>query len=209
LSAAVAGDELPRPPRRLPDPGFDLDLINGLMLWRLHREANPLRPGSHPTGKFRFDAPRNGAEYRVTYGSDDEYGPFGEVYGDTQLIGPSERTRRYSRIEAGRPLNLIPLDDATVQKTLKLDGRIAMSKQYGKTMLWSRALHRWFPIADGIRYPSRHASPARNYCLFLDRCRHDLSVTEIGLVGDLVLRPTVLEAADRYRLAVMIPRPRP
>jgi hypothetical protein len=39
-------------------------------------------------------------------------------------------------------LALIALDDPTVQKTLGLDGRIAMSTQYPTTMLWSRAT-RW------------------------------------------------------------------
>jgi hypothetical protein len=117
----------------------------------------PLRPRRHPRGKFRFDAPRDGAEYAVTYANLAEHGAFAEVYGDTQLISELETTRRLSALVATRPLNLVALDDPTVQKTLKPDGRIAMSKQYEATMLWSRGLHRWFPSADGIRYASRHA----------------------------------------------------
>ena len=93
------------------------------------------------------------------------------------MISARERDRRLSAISATRPLALIPLDDPTVQKTLELDGRIAMSKQYSTTMLWSRALHRWLPAADGIRYASRHAGAAfPNVCLFLDRCRAALTI---------------------------------
>jgi hypothetical protein len=90
--------------------------------------GDPLRPARHPRGKFRFDAPRDGAEYAVTYANLADHGAFAEVYGDTQLISELETTRRLSALVATRPLNLIALDDPTVQKTLKLDGRIAMSK---------------------------------------------------------------------------------
>jgi hypothetical protein len=134
-------------------------------------------------------------------------GAFAEVYGDAQLIGELEASRRLSGLIATRQLNLIPLDGPRVQKTLGLDGRIAMSRQYETTMLWSRALHRWFPPADGIRYASRHAGAAfPNSCVFLDRCRNALQVEPRGTLGDPALRPLVLDAADRYRLAVLIPR---
>ncbi len=84
-----------------------------------------------------------------------------------------------------------------------------MSKQYSTTMLWSRALHRWFPAADGIRYASRHASAASpNVCLFRDRCRTALRIDPQGTLADAHLRLTMLDAADRYRLAVLIRRPR-
>lgn len=202
-------DLLPKPPRSLPAPGFALDLVDDLVAYRLHWEGNPLRPKRHPHGKFRFDAPRDGAEYAVTYANLAEHGALAEVYGDSQLISELEATRRLSELHAARALNLVPLDDPTVQKTLKLDGRIAMSKQYETTMLWSRALHRWFPSADGIRYASRHAGAAfPNLCLFLDRCRNALHVEPRGTLGDPVLRPLMLDAADRYRLAVLIPRGR-
>jgi hypothetical protein len=84
-----------------------------------------------------------------------------------------------------------------------------MSKQYDTTMLWSRVLHRWFPAADGIRYASRHAGAAfPNVCLFLDRCPTALTVELQGRLGDAPLRSLILDAADRYRLAVLVPRPR-
>jgi hypothetical protein len=145
----------------------------------------------------------------VTYAHLAEHGAFAEVYGDSQLIGALEASRRLSALLAARPLNLIPLDDPTVQKTLKLDGRIAMSRQYETTMLWSRALHRWFPSADGIRYASRHAgADFPNLCLFLDRCRTVLQVEYRGDLGDPALRRLILDAGDRYRFAVLIPRTR-
>ena len=202
-------DRLPRPPRNLPAPAFELDVVGGVVVFRLHWETNPLRPRRHPLGKYRFDAPRNGAEFPVTYANNADHGAFAEVYGDTQLISALERDRRLSAISATRPLTLIALDDPTVQKTLRLDGRIAMSKQYSTTMLWSRALHRWFPTADGIRYESRHAGAAfPNMCLFLDRCRAALTIDARGTLADAHLRSLMLDAADRYRLAVLIPRPR-
>jgi RES domain len=169
-------DRLPAPPRKLPAPGFEPEVVDGLVVFRLHWEANPLRPRRHPQGRYRFDAARDGAEFPVPYANYADHGAFAEVFGDTQLIAARERDRRLSVITAIRPLALIALDDPTIQKTLGLDGRIAMSKQYATTMLWSRALHRWFPAADGIRYASRHASAAfPNVCLFLDRCRAALT----------------------------------
>lgn len=202
-------DRLPTPPRSLPAPGFELDIVEELVVFRLHWEPNPLRPTRYPRGRYRFDAPRNGTEYPVTYANHANHGAFAEVYGDTQLISSGERNRRLSAITATRPLALIALEDPTVQKTLGLDGRIAMSKQYPTTMLWSRALRRWFPAADGIRYASRHAGAAfPNVCLFLDRCRTALTINRQGTLADARLRATMLDAADRYRLAVLIPRPR-
>ena len=199
-------DRLPAPPRNLPARGFALDVVEDLVVFRLHWDANPLRPKRHLRGKYRFDAPRNGAEYPVTYANLAAHGAFAEVYGDTQLISERETDRRFSTLIANRPLRLIALDDPTVQKTLRLDGRIAMSKQYVTTMLWSRALHRWFPDADGIRYASRHAGGQfPNFCLLLDRCRSALAIAPRGRLGDAALRPLVLDAADRYRLTVLIP----
>jgi hypothetical protein len=84
-----------------------------------------------------------------------------------------------------------------------------MSKQYSTTMRWSMALHRWLPAADGIRYASRHADAASpNVCLFLDRCRAALMIDPQGTLADARLRAKMLDAANRYRLAVLIPRPR-
>ncbi len=82
-----------------------------------------------------------------------------------------------------------------------------MSRQYATTMRWSRALHRWFPTADGIRYASRHAGGSfPNLCLFLDRSRSALTIDPRGTLGDPALRPVMLDAADRYRLTILIPR---
>jgi hypothetical protein len=210
VTSGPAGiDLLPKPPRSLPSPSFALDVVDGVVAYRLHWDRNPLRPKRYPRGWHRFDAPRDGAEYPVTYANLGDHGAFAEVYGDTQLISELEADRRLSLLVATRPLRLIALDDPTVQKTLRLDGRIAMSKQYATTMLWSRALHRWFLEADGIRYASRHAGGEfPNLCLFLDRCRGALEVQPRGTLGDPPLRRLLLEAADRYRLTVLVPRGR-
>ena len=83
---------------------------------RLHWEADPLRPKRHPRGKFRFDAPRDRAEYAVAYANLADHGAFAEVYGDTQLISELETTRRLSALVATRPLNLIALDAPTFRR---------------------------------------------------------------------------------------------
>jgi hypothetical protein len=75
-----AVDRLPAPPRKLPAPGFELDVVAGLVVYRLHWEANPLRPRRYPRGKHRFDAPRDGAEFSVTYANRADHGAFAEVY---------------------------------------------------------------------------------------------------------------------------------
>ncbi len=205
----VALDLLPPPPRKLPVPGFALEVVDDLVVFRLHWEPNPLRPKRHPRGRYRFDAPRNGAEYPVTYGNIADHGACAEVYGDAQLVSEREVDRRLSALVATRPLRLLALDDPNVQKSLRLDGRIAISRQYATTMLWSRALHRWFPDADGIRYTSRHAGGQYpNFCLFLDRTRSALEAQPRGTLGAPTLRPLLLEAADRYVLTVLIPRSR-
>jgi hypothetical protein len=200
-------DVLASPPRRLPDPGFHLLDWKPIPLWRLHHEADPLRPRRFRTGKYRFDAPRDGHEYHVLYASVDERAPFAEVYGDTQLISANEATRRNSRIVAARQLQLVDLTDAHVQKVLRIDGRIATAKQYPTTQKWSRALHRWFPDADGIIYPSRHAGPHHNLCLFLDRCRTELDVQPVREIGEPAFRLELLDICDLYNLVLMIPRP--
>ena len=97
-----AVDRLATPPRKLPAPGFDLDVVAGLVVFRLHWEANPLRPRRDSRGKYRFDAPRDGAEFPVTYANHADHGAFAEVYGDTQLISARERDRRLSAISAIR-----------------------------------------------------------------------------------------------------------
>ena len=210
MTSGPAGiDLLPKPPRSLPSPGFALDVVDGVVGYRLHWDGNPLRPKRYPRGRYRFDAPRDGAEYPVTYANLADHGALAEVYGDTHLVSERDSDRRLSALVASRPLRLIALEDPTVQKTLGLDGRIAMSKQYATTMLWSRALHRWFPEADGIRYASRHAGGQfPNFCLFLDRSRAALRVEPLGKLGDPALRLLLLDAADRYLLTVLIPRSR-
>jgi hypothetical protein len=111
------------------------------------------------------------------------------VCGDTQLISARERDRRPSALSGTRRLALVALDDRRSKKrTFGLDGRIAMSNQYDTTMLWSRALRRWFP-ADGFRYASRHAGTAfPNVRVFGDRCRAALTVELHGRLAAEALR---------------------
>jgi len=193
-------DRLPAPPERAP---ARIRLVREVVsLWRLHWEADALQLQHHPTGRYRFDAPAG--EYPVLYGNKECLGAFAEVYGDTGLIDAAQGARLLSCVTARCPLRLVPLDDPLVLRRLGLDMRVNVSKDYGVTQQWSLAFHRWRPDADGVRYLSRHAAQHHNYCLFLDRCATDLSVNTLGAIQDL--RRIVLFAADRYHLAVSLPR---
>lgn len=192
----LGSDRLPDPPERLPAP-FEL-AEEKLSAWRLHWEDDTLEARRYPTGRYRFDAPAG--EYATLYCNADRLAVFGEVYGDVRIIETSEKERRMSRIFSQEPLRVVPLDDPGVQKSLGLDGRIGMSKQYSVTQRWALSFFRWFPEADGIRYLSRHVGEARNYCLFLERCAGKLRVEEHGEIS--TLSDVVLLAADRYHLEV-------
>lgn len=191
----TATDRLPDPPATA-SAGPDL-IEEAVSIWRLHWEADPLRPRRYPAGRYRFDAPAG--EYPVTYGNRDRLACFAEVYGDTGKITADQATRRLSLLSALRPLRLVALDEPPVWRRLGLDGRIGTTKAYPVTQHWSQALHDWLPAADGLRYASRHAGQHLNYCLFLDRCGADLQVLPQGELQDL--RPIVLFAAETYVLS--------
>ena len=166
--------------------------------WRIHKSGEPpLDSTKHPTGKFRFDAPAGG--FPVTYVNSDEYAVFAEPFGDARDIPPSAGDRRLVEVFANRPLHVLPIDDATVQKAFGLDLRICADRDYRWTRAWSRAWHRWYPEADGVRFVGRHTSPHLNLCLYLDRCLDALSTRDLGDLKSL--RAHGLEAAARYSLA--------
>jgi hypothetical protein len=175
-------------------------------LWRVHDERDPRDIRRYPSGRFRFDAPAG--EFAVTYANEDQYGCFGEVYGDRQSIPPADRTRLLSRLSASEPLYLIPLEDGELLKALhpQLDGRINSDVHYTVTQEWSLALHSWFPDAHGIRYVARHATPHLNHCLFLDRCEGRLELETKGKLEDL--HEIVTRACDAYGLAPRLLEPR-
>ena len=155
-------DALPDPPTSPPPtlPPLVGDLAS---LWRLHWEDDPLAPRWHPRGKYRFDAPTG--EYPVTYGNRDRLACFLEVYGMTGVVAAGQGSRLLSHLSALRPLHLVPLDDPAARRRLdpRLDARIATAIQYPVTQRWGRVLRDWYPQADGLRYPSRHADGALNY----------------------------------------------
>jgi hypothetical protein len=168
-------------------------------LYRLHWEEDPTNPRRHPTGKFRFDAPAD--EYAVTYLNSNLYACFGEVYGNEQVIAPDQADRTISEAAIRRRLNLVPLHDGAALKRLArgLDLTISTTIHYSRTMRWSRALHQWYPDADGLLYVGRHAGLHLNRCLFLDRCADALGFTPFGTVASQ--RETTIRAADAYALA--------
>lgn len=188
---------VPRPPDRPPKSLPPLTEHPLSASWRLHHEADPLHPRRYPAGKFRFDAPLG--QFAVTYVNLNPFACYAEVFGNTMQIPPAAVVRRRSRIQARRPLRLIGLDRATVQKAFGLDLNICSSLDYLRTQAWSLAWHDWYPDSDGIRYIGRHAVEHCNLCLFLDRCAGDLEATFEGLLKDL--RRDGLIAAHRYNLA--------
>lgn len=166
--------------------------------WRIQRAGrSPLDPRPRAAGRFRFDAPRG--EYPVTYVNLERLAAFAEVFGDAREIPPSAADRRLFDLRSGRPLRLVTLDDASTQKAFGLDLNVCASIDYEKTRAWSLALYGWYREADGIRYLGRHAVRSLNVCLFLDRCRDALTVSDEGRLADL--RVEGLRAAHRYHLA--------
>jgi hypothetical protein len=143
----------------------------------------------------------------VTYANADRFGCFAEVYGDRESIPPKDATRILSRITSTQPLRLIELNDGQLLKALHplLDGRISTGIEYATTRQWSRALHVWYPQAQGMRYTARHATPHDNYCLFLDRCGDLLNVDPEGTL--IELPELVTRACDVYRLAPRLHEP--
>jgi hypothetical protein len=188
-------DALPEPPDSPPRslPSLAEELVT---VWRIHAEADPRTPRRYPTGRYRFDAPRG--EFPVTYGNHDQLVTFREVYGDTRLIAAEQGARQLSHLASLRPLRLVRLDDPAILDALdpRLDQRLCTAKQYATTQRWSAALHRWYPRADGVRFPSRHSvATGLNYCLYLDRVvPTDLHWTCLGTLS--ALRSLVLYAAD-------------
>ena len=165
--------------------------------WRIHRDPEAVSPRHHAEGRFRFDAPAG--EFPVTYVNLDRHACYVEVFGDAREIPPSSARRRLSRLRAHRPLRLVALDRAAVQKAFGLDLNICSTRDYHRTQSWSRAWHEWYPEADGIRYLGRHAVEQRNVCLYLDRCADVLAASLVGYLEDLRLDGLI--AAHRYGLA--------
>jgi RES domain len=197
---------IPLPPTVTPSRLPALSAAPVPPLWRLHHEVDPRTPRHHSAGRFRFDAPVG--QFPVTYGNEEEYGCFGEVYGDHQSIPPADSARLLSCLSAKSPLCLIKLDDGELLKALhpQLDGRISSDIHYTVTQAWSLALHEWYPEAHGIRYVARHATPYLNYCLFLDRCKDLLDLKTEGKLQDL--HDLVIRACDAYALAPRLFEPR-
>jgi hypothetical protein len=188
---------VPLPPDAPPSspPALDEHVLKEA--WRIQRPGNPLRPRRRARGRFRFDAP--GGEYPVTYVNLDRHACYAEVFGDAGEIPPAAADRRLFRLRAKRPLRVVALDRATVQKAFGLDLNVCSSLDYERTRAWSLALHTWYPEADGIRYLGRHAVEDLNLCLFLDRCGDALEAAAEGSLGEL--RRDGLVAAHRYHLA--------
>lgn len=187
---------IPLPPEEPPGrlPPLEEQLLEAS--WRIHADARPLEPRRHPAGKFRFDAPSG--EYPVTYVNLDRHACYAEVFGDILEIPPWAGGRFLSKIRSSRPLRLITLDRAEVQKAFGLDLNICSSLDYARTRVWSHVWHEWYPRADGIRYLGRHAVEQRNLCLFLDRCSEHLAADLEGVLRDF--RRDGLIAAHKYSL---------
>ncbi len=166
-------------------------------MWRLHREPDPRDPPARPP-TWRFDAPAG--EYPVTYGNEDRYAAFGEVYRDARSIPPRDADRLLSCLSSARPLSILRLDDPEVLAAFDLQLEISQSRDYDRTRAWGAAWREWYGEAlDGVRYVGRKSVVRLNYCLFLDRVARDLDVDVAGRLGDL--RSEVMRACAAYRLA--------
>jgi hypothetical protein len=191
-------DAIAWPPAALPGKRPKLRPDRPDVLWRLHWEEDPNDPPRYPTGKWRFDAPDG--SYPVTYASTSELHVFVEVYGDiddAQII-EDQAQRRISSATLNRPVDVIDLGDAATLRDLKLDGRVATTRDYTRTMLWSQRLRQWLPEAEGIRYLGRKGGRDENLCLFLDKCADALDWTPYGTLADN--EDLVLRASDAFNL---------
>lgn len=189
-------DQIPVPPERL-EHLPKLHSERPAELWRLHWEDDPSSPEPKDPGRWRFDAPHG--EYAVTYANCDRQHIFVEVYGDTEdhrEIQPNQADRRISVASLSRSLRLVDLGDAETLARLNLDSRVCTTLDYGRTQLWSRALHGSLSDADGIRYPGRKAARKDNYCFFLDRCRDALSWDLVGTIASE--RSLVIGACTKF-----------
>lgn len=198
-AAAGANDLLPEPGDHL-EPPRELE-SRTIEAWRLHWEADIRSPKRRNPGVYRFDAPKG--EYSVTYASTAREGCIAECYGKTKRIASKQADRRLTMLTTDRPLRIVALDLAKVQKALGLDARIATAEQYATTQRWSRWLHD-NTDADAIRYVSRQDDEKQNFCLFLDRCADALTLHPEGTLK--ALRREVLQMADRYDISVYLPR---
>lgn len=66
---------------------------------------------------------------------------------------------------------------------------------------WALAFHEAWQEACGIAYaPAEAAVRTTNVAMFVERCRENVAVESLGLLGDPGLEELVLEAVDRYKL---------
>lgn len=134
----------------------------------------------------------------MTYANEDRYATFAELYGNQQEIPPGDRTRILSRVAGTRPLKLLTIVEAEVQKGFGLDLNISAVTDYPQTQAWSLSWHTWYPDADGIRYVGRHAVKKLNYCFFLDCCADALRFKREGVLQEL--DHVVARACEMYSL---------
>lgn len=116
-------------------------------------------------------------------------------------MGRQDGDRYLTQMQTNRKILLLDLDSAITQKAFGLDARIASSRQYGITQMWSTALHDWYPDLDGIRYRARHENDTLNICLFLDRCGQDIDLLSSTKLGALP-RQQVLSLVVPYGIVV-------
>lgn len=177
-----------------PLPSLESETVEA---WRIHWEPDPRHPPSRPP-TWRFDDPA--ADYLVTYGNEDCYAAFGEVYRDTRVVPKRDADRLLSCLSSSRELSILRLDDPEVLAAFDLQLDISQSREYERTRAWSRAWHGWYgQQIDGLRYLGRKSASRLNYCLYLDRCAGHLEVRTEGRLADL--RSTVMRACAGYRIA--------
>lgn len=152
--------------------------------------------------RYRFDAPDG--EYAVLYANDTMVATFNESYAEKRRRIPAADAKRHLvRITPKKPLPLVDLRDDRTLSALDLDARVSVGDDYEACRQWALAFHEEWPEVCGIAYAARWGGVrTMNVALFVERCRDDLEVVSLGLLGDPDLEGLVLEAADRYKLRV-------
>lgn len=193
----------PKPLRRPSEPGEELPAVTFRgwtdPVYRIQDEAL-ISSSRYPKPRYRFDA--TGGEYAVFYANDTKVATFNETYAERRRRIPrADAERHLVRITPKQPLPLIDLTDDRTLSALGLDARISVGDDYEACHQWARAFYEAWPEMCGIAYAARWGGVrTTNVALFVERCREDIAVSSLGLLGDPALEDLVLEAVDRYNL---------
>lgn len=175
-------------------------------------DADGCEFGSHgdnitTPGAWRFDAPTG--VYGVLYAGEDVAAAFIETFGHATgaRVPPfvTERelaARRFSRLEASRPLRLVDIRGSGLAR-MGADGGLSAGEDYTHTQRWSEALYDHPRIPDGILFRARHDLAKSAVALFEDRVGGGLTETSLGTLLDPSNASELGGGLERYKFGLV------